>query len=70
MPEEAVNEKDKPFILALLLLAGFLGVIFGGMLAVNFGNPYMEAYVDKILATLGGAVLTVLGFYFGTKKSK
>lgn len=69
MPDKMVNEKDKPFILALILVGALLGVIFGGMMAVNYGNVMMEEYVDKILAFLGGMVTTIIGFYFGKKNS-
>lgn len=67
--KETVSEKDKPFIIALMFVVGFFALIFAGLLAINYGNPYMEAYIDKVLGGILSIVGTVVAFYFGTKTS-
>ena len=67
MSVKSITERDKPFILALIFVIGFFGLLFAGVGGANYGNPYVTEYIDKVLVGVAGIVGTIIGFYFKTK---
>jgi len=67
MSEPMVKEKDKPFIIAMCFVIGFLAFIFLGAAGVLAGNVPIENYVKDMVGGILGIVGTVVAFYFGTK---
>jgi len=67
MSKETVSEKDKPFYIALILVVGFLALIFLGAVGVIWNNTAIEDYVKEISIGLIGMLGPVIGFYFKTK---
>jgi len=64
---KSIAESDKPFILAVIFALAFVGLIFGGLIGVNYGNPYITEYIEKMLPPIIAIVGSVVAFYFGKK---
>jgi hypothetical protein len=62
-----VNEADKPFIIAMILVCSFVALIFIGAVGVLIGNIEIIDYVYQMIGNITGIVGTILAFYFGTK---
>lgn len=68
LSKKEVNERDKPFIIALCFVFAFIGLIFLGGAGVLAGNVAIEEYVKQLIGNITGIVGTVVAFYFGTKR--
>lgn len=62
-----LDEKDKPFIIAMMFIVGFFALIFVGAYGAFMNISAVGAYIDKVLVGVAGIVGTVVGYYFKSK---
>ena len=67
MSAEVVNEKDKPFIIALIFTIGFFALVFFGAAGVLWNNAGIESYIKEMTTGVIGILGTIVGFYFMKK---
>ena len=64
---EIVNERDKPFIIALVFIIGFFALLFMGAVGILWNNASIADYVKEMIVGVVGILGTIVGFYFKTK---
>ena len=64
-----VSERDKPFIIAIIMVVGLLAFIYLGAIGVLWNNAGIEDYVKEMSTALIAMVGTIVGFYFMKKNN-
>ena len=69
MSETVINEKDKPFIIAIYLIT-ILAVIFcAGLIGAFYDKQLILDYIGQIVGGIITLVTAAVTFYFGTKNN-